>query len=152
MKKKSILLLAAMVLAACGGEPEDTRPGQPVAHRRAAFNEIIKSFEPMGVMMRTGEYDGVKFRALAQNVVALRDGPWQYFKPDTLYPPSKAKPEVWSQPDKFEAERKAFFEATDKLAAAVGASGPAPDAKAVQPAYQAVEDSCRSCHKAFKNK
>jgi cytochrome c556 len=152
MKTKITPFLAVALLAACGGEPPDTRPGQPVAHRRAAFNEIIKSFEPMGVMMRTGAYDGTRFRALTQNVMALRDGPWQYFKPDTLYPPSKAKPVVWSDPEKFEAGRKAFFEATDNLAALVGTTGAPPDARTVQPAYTAVEDTCRSCHKAFKEK
>ncbi|HTY99031.1 MAG TPA: cytochrome c, partial [Rhodocyclaceae bacterium] len=102
-KTTVILALSAALLAACG-EPADNRPGQPVAHRRAAFKEILRVFEPMGVMVRTDEYDADRFKALATELVTKRDAPWSYFAADTLYPPSHAKAEVWSQADKFAAE------------------------------------------------
>jgi cytochrome c556 len=152
MRISALFLLSAVLVAACGGEPEDTRPGQPVAHRRAAFNELIKNFEPMGVMLRANEYNGAKFRTLAMNVVALRDEPWKYFTPDTLYPPSHAKAEVWTQAEKFESEKKVFFKATDKLAAAMGTPDAPPNERVAQVAFAAVEDTCKSCHKAFKTR
>ena len=65
---RSALLLALVLpltLAACG-EPEDTHPGQPVAHRRAAFNQLVKAFEPMGVMLREKEYKPEEFRKLIE--------------------------------------------------------------------------------------
>lgn len=147
MSRKLIVLLSATaLLAACGGEAEDSRPGQPVAHRRAAFKELMTAFEPVGIMMREGPYEAARFRTLVDGVMARRDAPWQYFQPDTTYPPSKAKPEVWSDAAGFAAEKKAFFEATDKLAAAAKT----PDESAAKAAVQAVEDSCRDCHKAYK--
>ncbi len=142
------LLAVATLLSACGGEPEDTRPGQPVAHRRAAFKEMIKSFEPMGVMVRGKRYDAAKFASLSASLMALRDAPWQYFTPDTNYPPSRAKPEVWTQPAEFAARKQAFFDATDKLAAVATTK----DAKVAKAAFEEVEKTCRDCHDAFKTR
>lgn len=141
-------LVAAALLAACGGEPEDTRPGQPVAHRRAAFKEMIKNFEPMGTMLRKEEFNPAKFESLVARFLAARDQPWQYFAPDTQYPPSKATDAVWSQPEKFEAGKKAFFAATDKLKAASGTK----DAKVAEAAFAEVEKTCRDCHDTFKTR
>lgn len=143
-----ISLLLATLLTACGAEPEDTRPGQPVAHRRAAFKELLKSFEPMGVMIRDNKYDAQRFAVLAAEVKRLRDAPWQYFGAGTQYPPSRSKDEVWSRPDEFEADRKAFFEATDKLAEVAGTK----DADAAAAAFKAVEKTCRQCHDGFKTR
>ena len=141
-----LIVLCVVVLGACNSEPEDTRPGQPVAHRRAAFKEIIKVFEPMGVMMRTDSYDAAKLKKLTDELMARREAPWEYFKPDTLYPPSHAREEVWTEADKFEDKRKAFFDATDTLARVVET----PDEASARRAYADVEASCKSCHKAFK--
>jgi len=149
MSKTSILMLfSVLALAACGGEPEDTRPGQPVAHRREAFKAILRASEPMGVMLRENEYDAKRFQVLAGQLMNVRNGPWGYFAPDTLYPPSHAKPEVWSQADKFADEKKAFFDATDQLAAVAGTS----DGVKAALAYKAVEEACHGCHKTFKTK
>lgn len=141
------LLIVPILLAACGGEPPDTRPGQPVAHRRAAFKELLKAFEPIGVMMRKGPYQPEQFKMLTAGVIARRDAPWPYFQPDTLYPPSRAKPGVWNDPTRFAADKKAFFDATDKLAAVAGTK----DEDAARAAFEAVQSACRDCHKAFKN-
>lgn len=76
-----LALSAAFLLAACG-EPEDTRPGQPVKQRQTAFKDIIVFFEPMGVMLRKGTYDAERFekftaeldRQARPPVVAFRPG------------------------------------------------------------------------------
>jgi len=142
------LLLAVLLLSACGGEPEDTRPGQPVAHRRAAFKEMIKSFEPMGVMFRSGKFNAGKFQLLVNELMARREAPWPYFQPDTLYPPSHAKPQVWSEADKFARSKQDFFDATDRLAAVAATQ----DARVAEEAFRAVEATCKECHQAFKER
>lgn len=147
-KTTAALLVSVLALSACGGEEPDTRPGQPVAHRRAAFKEIIKVFEPMGVMLRTDKYEPKQFRALSEQLMTLRDEPWKYFKPDTLYPPSRATAAVWEDPAKFAADKQAFFDATDKLAVVAGSA----DEKQVAAAYEAVQDTCKNCHKTFKTR
>jgi cytochrome c556 len=117
-----------------------------VAHRQAAFKQILKSFEPMGVQLRTHAYDPERFTELASALAAVKDGPWTYFGPDTRYPPSKAKPALWEEPETFAAKRDAFLKAVDRLAAVA----PGKNEDAVRAAYQAVQDSCRDCHKRYK--
>ena len=142
-----ILLLAALTLAACG-EVEDTRPGQPVRHRQVAFKEILKAFEPMGTMLRTNRYDAEKFEKLAIELTNKREEPWSYFGPDTNYPPTKAKPEVWSKAAEFEQEKQAFLVASDKLLVAAKT----PQRPQAEAAYIEAYDHCQSCHKAFREK
>lgn len=140
-----IAALPILLLTACG-EPEDTRPGQPVAQRRAAFKEILKSFEPMGLQLRNQRYDAKQFSILANNLNKAKEGPWSHFIPDTNYPPTKARAAVWSEPEKFEASRQSFFKAADALVVAAGSQ----DVKQISVAYEALHDTCRNCHKSFK--
>jgi cytochrome c556 len=151
MKTKITLILAlgltVGLLTACGSEPEDTRPGQPVAHRRAAFKDILRHFEPMGVMLREDKYDAAKFKAMLSEVMARRDAPWPYFEAGTNYPPTHAKDEVWSEQEKFAKAKQVFMDATDKLAAVAGT----PDKTVAGAAYAAVADSCKRCHEDFKS-
>ncbi|CAL92958.1 c-type cytochrome [Azoarcus olearius] len=140
-------LLILLTLAGCG-PVEDTRPGQPVKQRQEAFKSILRSFEPMGVMLRDNKYQADKFASLAGELVAKRDAPWSHFGPDTNYPPTKAKAAVWSDGETFERERLAFVAATDALFAAAQTRDQA-QAKA---AYEKVYGSCKSCHDRFKEK
>jgi cytochrome c556 len=141
------LLPILLTLAACG-EAEDTHTGQPVKHRRLAFQEMLKVFEPMGTMLRTNEYDVEKFANLGAELRTRRDAPWEFFAPDTNYPPTKAKPEVWSKAGDFAAEKRAFLAATDELLTATQTGQRAQ----VERAYFNVYEHCQSCHKAFRNK
>lgn len=141
------LLLAVTLIAACG-EVEDTRPGQPVKTRQEAFKAIIRSFEPMGVMLRKGDYKADKFLAMTEDLIAQRDGPWSHFGTDTDYPPTKATAEVWRQPEKFTEAKAAFIAATDKLLIAAQTK----DRKQLDKPYQAVYDTCQDCHKTFRRR
>lgn len=142
------LILVLPLLGACSGEVEDTRPGQPVKTRQAAFKDILRSFEPMGVMLRGNTYNADKFLILATEVVAKRDAPWTHFGPDTNYPPTKATAEVWQQAEKFEQARQAFFAATDTLLTAAQSK----DRKQLEAPYKAAYDTCQDCHKTFKKR
>lgn len=140
------LALAALVgLTACG-EVEDTRPGQPVKTRQTAFKEIIRTFEPMGVMLREKRYEEEKFLAMAKRLIERRDAPWSHFGPDTFYPPTKASERVWQEPERFEQARQQFFTATDKLLVAAQSK----DLPSIEKAYEAAYASCKNCHDPFK--
>ena len=142
------LLALLATLGACSNVVEDTRPGQPVKTRQTAFKEMLRVFEPMGTMLRDGRYDANKFAALAEDLKQKREAPWPHFGADTFYPPTKAKADVWAQPELFERDRKAFFDATDALfvAALTRQLG------TVEKAYFAAYDTCQGCHKRFKEK
>ncbi|KAB2915542.1 MAG: cytochrome c [Dechloromonas sp.] len=147
LKLPFLALSTTLLLAACG-EPEDTRPGQPVKTRQSAFKEIIRSFEPMGVMLRGNTFNGDKFLAMAYELMARRDAPWGHFAAGTDYPPTKATPEVWLQTEKFERERLAFIAATDALLVAAQTR----DRKQLEAPYQAVYQTCQDCHRTFKKR
>lgn len=140
------IIVFPLLVTACG-EPEDTRPGQPVTQRRTAFKEILKSFEPMGVQLRNQRYDAKQFAVLANHLNKAKEGPWTHFGPNTNYPPTKAKAAVWSEPEKFEASRQSFLKAAESLVVAAESH----DGKLVSVAYEAVHDTCRACHKYFKD-
>lgn len=140
-----LLLCLPVFLIACG-EPEDTRPGQPVKQRQTAFKEILRSFEPMGLMLRTQRYEAEAFSKLADNLASLKDAPWPHFAPDTLYPPSKATPAVWAEPERFARDREAFLQSVTQLQQAAQSKQLAQ----IEPAYKAVYDTCQTCHKTFK--
>ena len=149
MRHQALLIaaLSAFILTACGGEPADTRPGQPVSARRAAFKKILLAFEPMGIALREKQYDADRLIAQAGELGQVKDGPWRHFGADTNYPPTRAKPSVWSEAERFAANRDAFLLAVDRLILAAASR----DEKKVATAYDAVHDSCRSCHKSFKD-
>lgn len=146
---KLILSIAlAIGLSGCSKPVEDTGPGQPVKTRQTAFKEMLRVFEPMGTMLRDGKYVAVKFEALAAELITKRNGPWGHFGPDTNYPPTKAKPEVWTKQLEFERAREAFVTSTDALLIAARAR----ELKGVTDAYARVYDNCQSCHREFRKK
>jgi len=147
LKKLALPICLLPLLSACGDPPE-TRAGQPVTHRQAAFRELLKTSEPMGLMLRANRYDPTEFKRLADQLMSQRDAPWAYFEADTLYAPSKAKAEVWSEPEKFAERKKALFDATEQISAAA-ASG---NKEQVALAYKALDHACVSCHDTFKRK
>jgi cytochrome c556 len=142
------MVAGSIGLAGCGPVVEDTRPGQPVKTRQDAFKEILREFEPMGVMIRTGKFEAEEFARMTDALVAARERPWVHFGPDTDYPPSKAKPAVWSEPVLFDERRNAFFAATDALQ--VAAQGGQEDT--VRAAYERVHSACKDCHDQFKGR
>jgi cytochrome c556 len=146
-RRLTLLVMTALILSSCG-EPEDTRPGRPVAHRHAAFVAILKAFEPMRERLHDGKYDPSEFAALAQRLDAVKDGPWPYFAPGTDYPPSHATARVWSEAPRFEAARKAFYDATQLLLATAGSG----DVDKVTTSYELVHNTCLDCHKVFKKR
>ena len=139
-------LLIPLALAACSGPVEDTRPGQPVKQRQDAFKAMLRSFEPMGTMLKDKRYDADAFARLADEFARLRDAPWQHFGADTNYPPTKAKPAVWEKPAEFEQRRQEFVSATDRLLAAAAARNEAE----ARTTYAAAQDSCKACHNDFR--
>jgi cytochrome c556 len=147
MPRKAIFLILSLPLfiTACS-EPADTHPGQPVTQRRAAFKEIIKNFEPMGVQLRKDRYDAKQFLVHAKALDSLKEGPWSHFGPDTNYPPTKAKAAIWSEPEKFAENRQAFLKVVASLVVAAESS----DVKQVSTAYEALHNTCSTCHKAFR--
>jgi len=146
LRTAPLLISACLVLAGCGPKP-DTHPGQPVTKRRALLQETMRTFEPMGIVVRgKNPYVATKFQTLADKLQTLSTQPWVYFPPGSTYAPSRAKPEVWQQSAQFKQAQETYIKAVSNLAVAAKSG----NLDLIRPAYARVGDSCSACHKTFR--
>ena len=142
------LVAATALLGACSDRVKDTHPQQLVSKRQAIFKKFTQTLEPMGLVARDRQdYARADFVASAQALQQLASQPWAYFTADGNYPPTRAKPEVWSQAGEFKQAQDSFLANVNKL---VDVSGSA-DLPAIRASVQAVEKSCKSCHDQFRS-
>ena len=143
------LIAASLTLTACSSEPQDTHPDQPVTKRKAVFKQMLRTLEPMGMVVREREdYNSQAFLAEAKKLKQLASEPWAHFTPDSNYPPTRAKPEIWQKPADFTHAQQKLEESTEKLLKAAESGNMA----LIRPALNSVEESCKSCHQQFRGK
>jgi cytochrome c556 len=150
MQKIALIPLLAMtvLLSACSDRVKDTHPQQLVSKRQAIFKKFTKTLEPMGLVARERQdYLKADFMASAQALQELATQPWAYFTADGNYPPTRAKPEVWSQAAEFKQAQDSFLANVNKLVAVSGSA----DLPAIRASVDAVEKSCKSCHDQFRS-
>ncbi|GAB4401766.1 MAG: cytochrome c [Rhodoferax sp.] len=136
------------MLGGCSEAVKDTHPQQWVSKRQALFKQMTKALEPMGLVVRgRQDYQAADFKEHADTLLALSTQPWALFAPDSNYPPTRAKPAVWQVPADFQRAQDEFVAAVKAL----HALAPSGDLKALRPAVEAVEKSCKSCHDSFRN-
>jgi cytochrome c556 len=147
LPRLSIVLLGLTLVACDSAAPPDTFPGQPVTERNKIFKQMLRAFEPIGLMARGKEpFAANKAVANATELKRLSTLPWSHFPAGSDYAPTKAKAGIWEKPTEFKRAQDEFVAAADKLASAAQAR----DLETLQPAYEAVHQSCSSCHKAFR--
>jgi len=146
LRAAPLLIGACVMLAGCGPKA-DTHPGQPVTKRRALLQETLRTFEPMGIVVRgKNPYVAADFLALANKLQTLSTQPWAYFPPGSTYAPSRAKPAVWQNAAQFKQAQETYIKAVSNL----DAMAKTGKMDLIRPAYQHVGDSCAACHKAFR--
>ena len=148
---RAVLVAAALAgagLAGCSDEPKDTHPDQLVTKRRGVFKQFGKVLEPMGLVARDRQtYNARAFNVSAEELNKLASQPWAYFTPDSNYPPTRAKPEVWSKAADFKVAQDNYQGTTQQLLKAAQAG----DLVAIRLAVDGVQKSCKSCHDSFRN-
>ncbi len=150
MKKITLvtLIAATALLGACSDRVKDTHPQQLVSKRQAIFKKFTKSLEPLGMVARDRQdYVRADFMANAQALQELSTQPWAYFTADGNYPPTRAKPEVWSKAGEFKLAQDSYLTAVDQLVKVSGSN----DMPAIRSSVDAVQKSCKSCHDKFRN-
>ncbi len=142
------LLACTLLLGACSDAAKDTHPQQLVSQRVAIFKKMTQTLEPLGLVAR-GHKDYVKpvFVEGAQALKELSGQPWAFFTADGNYPPTRAKPEAWSQAAEFKQAQDSYLANVDKLVAVAGSA----DLPSISAAVNDVEKSCKSCHQQFRN-
>ena len=144
-KKLLLLTCVCLTLPACGG----VDPNSPLGKRQALFKEMLKVSEDLGGMLRGRiPYDEAGFIAGAAELDRLSREPWQHFPQVRDDERSKANPEVWERQEQFQKMARDLEQTTAALVRAT--SAPPLRRSELEPAVQAVEDSCEACHKAFR--
>ncbi len=145
-KRLSVVLLACLMLSACGG----VDPNSPLGLRKAIFKQMLQIGEDLGGMLRGRiAFDGPKFADGAVKLDALSREPWKHFPQVREEDHTSAKDNVWQQQARFQEMSRNLEAATGEL---VIASEVKPyKASNLGPAVQKVEDACSACHKQFRD-
>ena len=151
MKSWSLAATAAAAFLACGPAAAQFKsPDDAVEYRQGALAVMGNHFGRIGAMV-SGKvpFDAKAAQANADLVLTLSHLPWPAFVDGSDKGDTNAKPEVWSQPDKFKAASAKFQDAAVKLAAAAAKATRPEDLKA---AFSATAETCKSCHDDFRKK
>ncbi len=153
MNKQLAMVLAGGVLGASvltAVQAADPKPQDVVDYRKSVYTIIGWNFKPIGAMMK-GEvpFDAAAVARHAQYVEMMsKAAPEGFAKgsgPDAVKD-TEAKPEIWTNPDKFKTAMSNFQQESAKLAE-VAKVGKEADIKAQ---FGKTAETCKACHKEFK--
>ncbi|MGL6071327.1 c-type cytochrome, partial [Craterilacuibacter sp.] len=139
MKQRTLILCALLSTnLAFADTPAETRVKD--------FKTILRSFEPMGVVIRGRDpYRKDAFIKQADALKLAANAPFAHF-PAGSSANSRAKANIWSEPARFNSEKNQFISRVNGLSSAAQAG----DIAAIRQAYGQIAQSCKSCHDAFR--
>lgn len=148
MKKTALVL--ATVAALFTGLPaaaQFQKPEDAIKYRKAAFTVLGTHFGRIGAMVNNRiPFDAKVAAENADIVAAMSKLPYAGFGPGTDKGDTRAKPEIWTEQDKFNAGAKKMQEEVAKLDTAAK-SGNADSLKA---AFGEAAKTCKACHDAYR--
>ena len=150
MKSWSLAASAAAALLACGqAAAQFKNPDDAIEYRQGTLAVMGNHFSRIGAMV-SGKvpFDAKAVQANADLVATLAKLPWSAFIDDSDKGDTNARPEAWSQPDKFKAASQKLEDATANLAAVAKTGNP----DAIKAAFSATGDTCKACHDDFRKK
>jgi cytochrome c556 len=136
------LMLLTVCLITTARAHEGKRPPGPIHDRHELMEGIGRNAKAIGNALKAHDLGAVadaagKIQTDAAKVAAL-------FPPGSTHPASRAKPEIWTNWDKFEAGTKQLEAKSGALAAAAKSGGD------VAAASDALFDTCKGCHDQFR--
>ena len=142
--------VAAAALLACGSAAAQFKsPDDAIEYRQGALAVMGHHFGQLGAMANGKiPYDAGAAQANAELVATLARLPWSAFTEGSDKGGTNARPEVWSQHDRFNAAAQKLQEASAKLLEAARTG----KADALKPAFSAAAQACKSCHDDFRKK
>lgn len=149
---KTALILGAALLGSSLLLPAhaDEAQEQAIKYRQAVFKVVNWNFKPMGAMIK-GEkpFNAAEFQRMAEHVAYMSQLAAEGFIPgsDALAGETRAKDDIWKKPDDFKAKMADFEKASAELAK-VAKGG---DLNAIKPVFAKTADTCKACHKAYRN-
>ena len=149
-KTWSLATAATIACLACGSASAQFRSADDaIEYRQGALAVMGHHFGQIGAMVNGKlPFDARAAQANADLVATLARLPWSAFVEGSDKGDTNARPEIWSQPDKFKAGAQKLQDATAKLAEAAKTGKP----DVLKAAFGAASDTCKSCHDDFRKK
>lgn len=128
----------------------DPKPEDAAKYRQSVYTIIGWNFKPIGAMVK-GEipFDAAAVARHAQYVELMSKAALEGFPkgsgPDAVKH-TEAKPEIWTNWDKFETAMSNFEEEAAKLTEAAKSG----DEGAIKAQFGKTAETCKACHKEFR--
>ncbi len=120
-----------------------------VEYRQASLSVLGTHFHRIGEVVKGDKpYDKAALENDAAVIEMMSKLPWSAFPEGSIVGDSKAKPEIWTQQDKFKSDADKMQAEVAKLSAAAKSG----DLAAIKTAFGSTAKSCKACHEDFKNK
>ena len=135
-------LIASLPAAAQFAKPEDA-----IKYRKAAFNVMAAHFGRVGAMANGRiPFDAKAVAENAEIATMMSKLPYAAFVEGTDKGDTKAKPEIWTDGDKFRAAAAKMQEEMVKLNAAAKTG----NVDTIKAAAGAVGKACKGCHDTYR--
>jgi len=135
-------LIASLPAAAQFAKPEDA-----IKYRKAAFNVMAAHFGRVGAMANGRiPFDAKAVAENAEIATMISKLPYAAFGEGTDKGDTKAKPEIWTDGDKFRAAAAKMQEEMVKLNAAAKTG----NQDTIKAAFGPVGQACKACHDNFR--
>src|SRR5690554_3177154 len=140
---KPVVLVAALAVAGSAWAADAV-----IKYRQDQMRALGGHMGSIAAIMKGEVPHRDQLAAHAQALAATAAFTETVFKERALDSKSTAKPEIWTDWERFAKDAKALKQASDAFAEAVAAN----DQRAMRAAMGQVGRSCKSCHDAFKTK
>lgn len=143
----TFISVGAVSLSPASADDDKSPEEQAIEYRQSAFKMIKHHFGPMGAMVK-GEkaFNAAEFAKNAEAVAALSKLPINGFIPGSDMGDTEAKDAIWKNMDDFKKKMETFqIEAASLAEIAKGG-----DMAAIKPQFGKVGESCKACHKEYR--
>lgn len=148
MKRPTVLALAlAGIVTALPAAAQFAKPEDAVKYRKAVFTVMGTHFARVGAMVQgKAPFDAAAAQANIEIATMMSKLPYAAFGPGTDVGDTRAKPNIWTDTDKFKAAATKMQDEMAKLNS-VAKSGNLDQIKA---AFGPVGQACKACHDDFR--
>jgi cytochrome c556 len=151
LKRPGRITLCAIAAAIVVAAPLVAQGEQAAIYkiRHDAYHHLGEAFKTLRDQLRSDSPDVAALKSAAQTVHEASVNQFNWFPAGSGPAPgvkTRAKAEIWSQPQDFAAAQKLFAAEAEKLGKAAAAS----DVAAVKNQFGAVGKACKNCHDTFR--
>ncbi|NOI27544.1 c-type cytochrome [Vibrio coralliilyticus] len=120
---------------------------QQITERQNAFEDIESTSKLVSKTLNGGDTDWSKLESQSQKLANHSHALLTLF-PQGSHVDSKAKPEIWSKPDKFNQLLTQMDQGFQDLYQA----SQNKDIKMAESGLESAQDTCRSCHRSYRSR